>query len=139
MEDSRGQQLAKTSANLTEDFHGQHLARTSAKLTEDFRGQHLARTSASLTEDFCGQHLTSSRDVAWSRWSYKKKCSDPSHVFHIAFQGVSLEPFSKKVMVPHYSQTADSLSPANSRKILKNRVLQMYNTVIRCYDISPHS
>jgi hypothetical protein len=66
-----------------------------------------------------------------------KKCSDPSHVVHITFQGVSFEALARRQMVSHYCQTANSLLPANSRKFTKNSVLQVYNTTIHSYNISP--
>jgi hypothetical protein len=45
------------------------------------------------------------------------------YVVHVTAQGVSLEAFFRKLMIPRYWQIADSLSPVNSREILKNSVL----------------
>jgi hypothetical protein len=82
-----------------------------------------------------------SSEVAWSHWRYKKYCSNPSHVLHtrIKFQCASLESFSRKLMLWQYFQTADCLSPANWRKVPKESILQVYNTAMHCYDISPNS
>jgi hypothetical protein len=53
-----------------------------------------------------------SSDVAWS---FYKKCSNIWHLVHIAFKGVSLEAFSRKLMFWHYCQIAEWLSSANSK------------------------
>jgi hypothetical protein len=45
-----------------------------------------------------------------------KRYSTPSHVVPIMFQGVILEALAGKLKLSLYCQTADLLSPANSRK-----------------------
>jgi hypothetical protein len=57
-------------------------------------------------------------------------CSFLSHVVHITFQGVSQEAFSRKVVLRHYYEIATWLSPANSRKLPKKVVLQVYTVTI---------
>jgi hypothetical protein len=73
-----------------------------------------------------------SRDLGWPFWRYKKNCSNPSHVVHVTFQGVSLEAFSRKLMLWYDCETADWRTQENSRR-------KVYNAAMHCCDISHHS
>jgi hypothetical protein len=55
--------------------------------------------------------------------------------------GYHLEVLSRRLMLSHYCQTADRLSPVTSRPFPKNSVLlvQVYNIAMHGYGISLHS
>jgi hypothetical protein len=75
---------------------------------------YLARTGTSRTRTIPGCRPVASAGTLPDHYEAAKNYSNPSQVVHITFQGASLEAFSRKLMVPHYCQSADSLSPANS-------------------------